>query len=234
MYFGVCVTILVTASWVGATHCIKFLYLQRNAYASTLPPHLTALITDSESPLTADTNTSVMIVHGFGPTTSFMPSTTKPIVTSDHGGPPLSTHIFNAPFFASWFCTNFAILFFPIYILGRVAIKRCDGTSEVLGEILRGFRDRGFTIGRFLNRCLSFCILWLLTTYLYALSLKALLATDVMALFATNVACVYLLAWVILQEQFVGVRVSVWQRNKVRFVLNCRSTKPADCRRHFM
>ncbi|XP_055618791.1 uncharacterized protein LOC129763585 isoform X4 [Toxorhynchites rutilus septentrionalis] len=207
MYFGVCVTILVTASWVGATHCIKFLYLQRNAYASTLPPHLTALITDNESPITPDTNTSVMIVHGFGPTTSFMPSTTKPIVTSDHGGPPLSTHIFNAPFFASWFCTNFAILFFPIYILGRVAIKRCDGTSEVLGEILRGFRDRGFTIGRFLNRCLSFCMLWLLTTYLYALSLKALLATDVMALFATNVACVYLLAWVILQEQFVGVRI---------------------------
>ncbi|XP_065095928.1 solute carrier family 35 member F3 isoform X6 [Ochlerotatus camptorhynchus] len=208
MYFGVCVTILVTASWVGATHCIKFLYLRRNAYASTLPPHLTAFITDTESVLTtADTNSSAMIIHGFGPTTSFMPSTTKPIVTSDRVVPPTSTHIFNAPFFASWFCTNFSILFFPIYILGRVAIKKCDGTGEVLGEILRGFRDRGFTIGRFLNRCLTFCILWLLTTYLYALSLKALLATDVMALFATNVACVYLLAWVILQEQFVGVRI---------------------------
>ncbi|XP_055525334.1 uncharacterized protein LOC129718516 isoform X2 [Wyeomyia smithii] len=207
MYFGVCVTILVTASWVGATHCIKFLYLQRNAYSSTLPPHLTALITDSEPMLTADANSSAMIVHGFGPTTSFMPSTGKPIVTSDRLVPASSTHIFNAPFFASWFCTNFSILFFPIYILGRVAIKKCDGTGEVLGEILRGFRDRGFTIGRFLNRCLTFCILWLLTTYLYALSLKALLATDVMALFATNVACVYLLAWVILQEQFVGVRI---------------------------
>lgn len=211
MYFGVCVTILVTASWVGATHCIKFLYLRRNAYASTLPPHLTAFITtDSESvQTTADSNSSALIVHGFGPTTSFMPSTTKPIVTADRTLPPATaTHIFNAPFFASWFCTNFSILFFPIYILGRVAIKKCDGTGEVLGEILRGFRDRGFTIGRFLNRCLTFCILWLLTTYLYALSLKALLATDVMALFATNVACVYLLAWVILQEQFVGVRVS--------------------------
>ncbi|XP_062702960.1 solute carrier family 35 member F3 isoform X4 [Aedes albopictus] len=212
MYFGVCVTILVTASWVGATHCIKFLYLRRNAYASTLPPHLTAFITDHEMGgsvlTTADTNSSALIVHGFGPTTSFMPSTTKPIVTKDGNfPPPPSTHIFNAPFFASWFCTNFSILFFPIYILGRVAIKKCDGTGEILGEILRGFRDRGFTIGRFLNRCLTFCILWLLTTYLYALSLKALLATDVMALFATNVACVYLLAWVILQEQFVGVRI---------------------------
>ncbi|XP_035894469.1 uncharacterized protein LOC118504287 isoform X2 [Anopheles stephensi] len=213
MYFGVCVTVLVTASWVGATHCIKFLYLRRNTYASTLPPHLTAFITDG----TTDTvpggaapdqnSTSAMIVHGFGPTSSFLPSTAKPIVTSDRVVPPVTSHVFNAPFFASWFCTNFAILFFPIYILGRVAIKKCDGTGEVLGEILRGFRDRGFTIGRFLNRCLTFCILWLLTTYLYALSLKALLATDVMALFATNVACVYLLAWVILQEQFVGVRI---------------------------
>lgn len=63
--------------------------------------------------------------------------------------------------------------------------------------------------GRFLNRCLSFCILWLLTTYLYTLSLRVLFATDAMALFATNVACVYLLSWVILHEQFVGVRVSI-------------------------
>jgi len=28
IYFGVCVTICVTASWVGATHCIKYLYLR--------------------------------------------------------------------------------------------------------------------------------------------------------------------------------------------------------------
>ncbi|KFB53649.1 AGAP004544-PA-like protein [Anopheles sinensis] len=213
MYFGVCVTVLVTASWVGATHCIKFLYLRRNTYASTLPPHLTAFITDGTTDPAPgvgphdQNSTSAMIVHGFGPTASFLPSTAKPLVTSDRVQPPVAAHVFNAPFFASWFCTNFAILFFPIYILGRVAIKKCDGTGEVLGEILRGFRDRGFTIGRFLNRCLTFCILWLLTTYLYALSLKALLATDVMALFATNVACVYLLAWVILQEQFVGVRI---------------------------
>lgn len=29
IYFGVWVTICVTASWVGATHCIKYLYLRR-------------------------------------------------------------------------------------------------------------------------------------------------------------------------------------------------------------
>lgn len=28
MYFGICVTVLLTASWVGSTHCIKYLYLR--------------------------------------------------------------------------------------------------------------------------------------------------------------------------------------------------------------
>lgn len=42
---------------------------------------------------------------------------------------------------------------------------------------------------------------------MYVHSLKSLEATDVMTLFATNVASVYLLSWVILHEQFVGVRI---------------------------
>ena len=41
--------------------------------------------------------------------------------------------------------------------------------------------------------------------YMYALSV--LDATDVMALFATNVSFVYLLSWVVLHIQFVGLRV---------------------------
>lgn len=63
-------------------------------------------------------------------------------------------------------------------------------------------------IARFLTRCSLFCLLWVATNYMYIHSLRVLLATDVMALFATNVSCVYLLSWVILHEQFVGVRVS--------------------------
>ncbi|XP_055698588.1 putative thiamine transporter SLC35F3 isoform X2 [Phlebotomus papatasi] len=180
IYFGICVTLLVTATWVGATHCIKFLYLTHNSYA-TLP-----IITRS------------MVGEAIANSSSFI--RTRDSLTFSAVG-------FNAPFFASWFCTNFSIFFFPIYLLGRVAMKKCEAPGEILGDVLRGFRDRGFTVGRFLNRCLTFCILWLITTYLYALSLRALLATDVMALFATNVACVYLLSWVILHEQFVGVRI---------------------------
>ena len=43
--------------------------------------------------------------------------------------------------------------------------------------------------------------------YMYALSV--LDATDVMALFATNVSFVYLLSWVVLHDQFVGLRVNL-------------------------
>lgn len=116
---------------------------------------------------------------------------------------------FKAPFFASWFCTNFVILFFPIYLLFRNVANKCGSNHETLGDILQGFRDRGFTFGRFINRCITFCILWQVATYLYMKSLNVLFSTDVIVLFATNVASVYLLSWVILHEQFVGVRVSV-------------------------
>ena len=47
----------------------------------------------------------------------------------------------------------------------------------------------------------------MLTKYLYVLSLKILGATEVMALLATSVSFVYLMAWVVLHEEFVGTRV---------------------------
>lgn len=188
MYFGICVTILVTASWVGSAHSVKYLYLSKPAtrYMS-LPPETTILVQVDPD----DNDNTTKLVHTFSPTDQSF---------ADN---------FMAPFFASWFFANFTIFFFPIYILGRSMVKKCDGTGEALGDIIRGFRDRGFTIGRFLNACLSFSILWVTMTYILVLSLKSLLATDVLALFATNVASVYLLSWVILHEQFVGVRVSI-------------------------
>ncbi|PBC33046.1 Solute carrier family [Apis cerana cerana] len=114
---------------------------------------------------------------------------------------------YNAPFFTTWFCTNWEILYFPVYFLCQSARIKCNTPSEIIAESLRGFRDKGFTGGRFLIRCSLFCGLWVVTNYMYIYSLRILLATDVMALFATNVSCVYLLSWVILHEQFVGVRI---------------------------
>ena len=64
-----------------------------------------------------------------------------------------------------------------------------------------------FISGTFTVRCVMFCSLWVGTNWMYMHALSILDATDVMALFATNVSFVYLLSWVILHEQFVGLRV---------------------------
>nr|CAI5826399.1 unnamed protein product [Callosobruchus analis] len=114
---------------------------------------------------------------------------------------------YQAPFFTTWFVTNWTMLFFPLYYLTRLSNRRCESIFEILSESIRDFRDKGFTAVRFMTRCSLFCILWVGTNYMYIMSLRILPATDVMALFATNVSFVYLLSWVILHEQFVGIRI---------------------------
>ena len=52
-----------------------------------------------------------------------------------------------------------------------------------------------------------FCLVSVTTNYLYIKSLETLDCTVVTALFATNASFVYLLSWVVLRHQFVGVRV---------------------------
>ena len=65
-----------------------------------------------------------------------------------------------------------------------------------------------FFAGKFYWRSCGFSFLWLLTNFLYIKALNALGCTEVIALFATNISFVYLLSWVVLHEQFVGIRVS--------------------------
>lgn len=116
---------------------------------------------------------------------------------------------YNAPFFTTWFCTNWTVLFFPLYFFCQLGSPNYQTPTDILGESVRNFRDRGFTAAHFLTRCCMFCMLWVFTNYLYIHALSILVATDALALFAINVCCVYLLSWVILHDQFVGVRVSV-------------------------
>lgn len=119
---------------------------------------------------------------------------------------------YNAPFFTTWFCTNWTVLFFPLYFFCQLGSPNYQTPTDMLGESVRNFRDRGFTAAHFLTRCCMFCMLWVFTNYLYIHALSILVATDALALFAINVCCVYLLSWVILHDQFVGVRVSVSAR----------------------
>ena len=211
MYFGVCVTILITFFWVGTTHCFKFLFLPSKILhhsltlkSSGIHHHTTASVLKSLAlPYKSSSTFSLTTQNSlFSENVTMGPTKVKSGLPDNY-----DPHQFKAPFFASWFCTNFIILFFPIYLLFRGMAKKCGANTETLGDILQNFRDRGFTIGRFINRCITFCILWVVATYLYMKSLNVLFSTDVIVLFATNVASVYLLSWVILHEQFVGVRI---------------------------
>lgn len=155
MYFGVCVTILVTASWVGATHCIKFLYLNRSTYAT-----ITAEDIDTTSNRAAElelvTNVDGVDLIGISDTSLSVTEVEDATKIFHIPKPSLQSTIFNAPFFAAWFFTNFSFLFFPIYVLGRVSLRKCDKPGEILGDVLRGFRDRGFTIGKDLKIFFNF------------------------------------------------------------------------------
>ncbi|KAK8373155.1 hypothetical protein O3P69_012736 [Scylla paramamosain] len=64
------------------------------------------------------------------------------------------------------------------------------------------------TPGKFMTRWCLFCMPWLVTGYMHVYSLRILDCTDVMALYSAHVSFVFLLSWVILHDQFVGVRVS--------------------------
>lgn len=69
--------------------------------------------------------------------------------------------------------------------------------------------DNGLTTLQFLGRCAFFSVLWIGTIFGIVYSLSNIDATVVMALFACSAALVYLLSWVLLHQQFVGVRVSI-------------------------
>ncbi|CAH0723562.1 unnamed protein product, partial [Brenthis ino] len=171
MYYGLCVTTTIVASWVTVTHCIKYMYLQEY-------PHTDSSMSSTESPIN-NNYTSRIRTH----------------------------HYYNAPFFTAWFCTNWLIFVYPLYLIIMLIHNKCKLANAIVADAFTDFKEKGFTFARFLSRCGLFCLLWVVTIYMYTYALKILLSTDVVTLFATNVSCVYLLSWVILHEQFVGVRI---------------------------
>ena len=77
----------------------------------------------------------------------------------------------------------------------------------VLGDAVSKFREAGVSPALLLSRSFMFCLMSVVTNYLYIASLNHLDSTVVTALFATNASFVYLLSWVILHQQFVGMRI---------------------------
>ncbi|XP_050726797.1 putative thiamine transporter SLC35F3 isoform X1 [Eriocheir sinensis] len=124
------------------------------------------------------------------------------------GAQPKQREVFDAPFFTTWFCTAWTGLFFPLYLACHSCFRRDKDSLKVsLKSIAQNFRDRGVTFSKFMTRCCLFCLLWVVTNYMYVYSLRILDCTDVMALYSAHVSFVYLLSWVILHDQFVGVRI---------------------------
>ena len=56
-------------------------------------------------------------------------------------------------------------------------------------------------------KCAAFSLLWTLMSYMFVLSLHLITAVDAVALFATQSNFFYLLSWIILQKNFVSLRV---------------------------
>jgi hypothetical protein len=55
---------------------------------------------------------------------------------------------YNAPFFTTWFCTNWTVLFFPLYFICCLISSKCKSPGNILRESVRNFRDKGFTAGK--------------------------------------------------------------------------------------
>ncbi|XP_042222609.1 putative thiamine transporter SLC35F3 isoform X2 [Homarus americanus] len=141
--------------------------------------------------------------------TASVPTTlTTPLANTTTSSPPyteaVQREVFDAPFFTTWFCTAWTGLFFPLYLACHSCLRRDKASLRLtLKTIAHNFRDRG----KFMTRCCLFCLLWVVTNYMYVYSLRILDCTDVMALYSAHVSFVYLLSWVILHDQFVGVRI---------------------------
>ncbi|XP_063855928.1 solute carrier family 35 member F3-like isoform X2 [Scylla paramamosain] len=117
--------------------------------------------------------------------------------------------VFHAPFFTTRFCTAWTGLFCPLCLTCLFCFRRDKDSLKVsLKTIAQNFRDRGITFSKFMTRCCLFCMLWLVTDYMHVYSLRILDCTDVMALYSAHVSFVFLLSWMILHDQFVGVRTS--------------------------
>lgn len=81
--------------------------------------------------------------------------------------------------------------------------------ANVKQDLKQAMTGGFFFSGKFFTRSCLFSLLWMLTNFLYIRGLVNLGCTEMISIFATHVSFVYLLSWVVLHEQFVGIRVSV-------------------------
>ncbi|GFX96388.1 putative thiamine transporter SLC35F3 [Trichonephila clavipes] len=189
-------TVVMCGTWIGVTHLLKW------AYTIHLKP-----------PSSCNNCTLVNVSRSFDtPSTAVLDLSSNKTSSKHVTTLPLekeeSLEPFKAPFLMTWFCTACNCLFFPIYLCTRFFSRRTRITARrSILEAMRRFRERGLSAIHFLTRSMFFCVLWVGTNYMLIYTIDKLDATAVMALQASRASFVYLLSWVILHEQFVGIRI---------------------------
>ncbi|KAG8192411.1 hypothetical protein JTE90_017946 [Oedothorax gibbosus] len=176
---GLFLTVLMCGTWVGITHLLKWAYV-----IHLMPPCLNCTTNNdsfAQSVVTDDT-------------------TANKSMSQDGTLAP-----FKAPFITTWIFTACNCMFFPVYLCTRFCCRRTRTTAR--REAMRRFREKGLSALHFLTRSVFFCVLWVGANYMLIASVEKLDATAVMALQASSASFVYLLSWVILHEQFVGIRI---------------------------
>lgn len=113
---------------------------------------------------------------------------------------------FNAPFFITWFATAWMVLVFPLYSLP--SLFRGKQISSFYRKSEAVFGNRGLQIRTLFQYMGPFCLIWVVTNYLYVRALGVIRATDVTALFSSCSAFVYIFSLLWLQEKLGIVKVS--------------------------
>ncbi|XP_051900913.1 putative thiamine transporter SLC35F3 [Pristis pectinata] len=115
---------------------------------------------------------------------------------------------FEAPFFVACHAAGWNLLLFPAYCASRLLVSwHCRAPLEQLRASTRLLSEGGFSVRVLVTRTGPFCVLWMVTTYLYLLALRNISTTEVSALFCCNKAFVFLLSWIVLKDRFMGVRI---------------------------
>ncbi|XP_015908781.1 solute carrier family 35 member F3 [Parasteatoda tepidariorum] len=175
---GFFLTVIMCGTWVGITHLLKWAYLISSNLSNE---------TSERTPAVID-----MAINR-----------TKPISIMT-----TNNETFKAPFITTWFCTAINCLFFPVYLCTRFCSRRTRTTAKrSILDSMRRFREKGLSALHFLIRSTFFCVLWVGTNYMLISAASRLDATALMALQASSASFIYLLSWVILHEQFVGIRI---------------------------
>ncbi|KAJ8348277.1 hypothetical protein SKAU_G00268660 [Synaphobranchus kaupii] len=120
----------------------------------------------------------------------------------------LVLHRLHAPFFITWFCSTWNLLFFPLYYLGhliRADQRQCPVT--LFRQCSEPLREGEVPLRVLLRGSAPFSVLWSLSWYLYLLALCRISTSDASTVLCCSQAFTFLLSWIGLRDRFMGVRI---------------------------